>query len=511
MVYISITPEIYLESLKIYAGGLGVLEGDKFSAAGDMGLNYIVLSLLYTEGYTDIDFNNEDVIVKPQQISSSVFDKLIREDVFKISVWNREVSVQPWIYKHGSAKAVLFEVIEPHDIRKITSRLYVEDSIEQQFIKYSVLAKSSLHYIYNVIDINNVDIVDLQESLVGLIIFLFRDIDKLRLIIHTPGPWGHPVYPVEYFVREFSVNIGDSNKYINLTEYIMKKLGRANVVSEKHRDILSKIYPEFSSRFYAVTNGIYLERWMNRELYEKYVNKQFSIEVLEKTRSVSKKKLEELLSSYKEIDIGDKVVITWIRRLVRYKRPYFIAKFIEERSDLDNVLFIIGGKPHPKDIDGLNYAKWFRKLHLKYRNVVYIHNYDVEKAKTIIQSSDIFLFTPFSGWEACGTSYMKALVNGVPVLSSRDGGVVELVRDFYNSWLFGEDIRSFINIYTDKRAEVIDENDYREFSSKLMSILNIYSYNKYCYWATALNAFKEIPSRVDIKNVLKKYYLEKTI
>ncbi|MEM1675743.1 MAG: glycogen/starch/alpha-glucan phosphorylase [Desulfurococcaceae archaeon] len=511
MVFISITPEIYLNDLKIFAGGLGVLESDKFYAAGDMDLNYVVLTLLYTDGYISIDFNNDDVIVKSQSIDKSIFDKLIREDVFKITVANREVVVQPWIYRYKKARTVLFEVIEPDDIRRIVSRLYVEDSVEQQFIKYSVLAKSSLYYIQNNIGIDNVELIDLQESLSGLIIFMFKNIEKLRLVIHTPGPWGHPVYPVEYLEREYNVAISDSNKYVNMTEYLLRKLGKANTVSEKQRDVLSKIYPEFSNKFHAITNGIYLERWMNRELYERYLKQEFTLDVLEKTRSECKNKLNELLSLYKDIDISDKIVITWVRRLVKYKRPYFIAKFIEEKRDLNNVVFIVGGKPHPKDIDGLNYARWFRKLHLKYDNVVYIHDYDVDKAKTIIQASDVFLFTPFSGWEACGTSYMKALVNGIPVLSSRDGGVVELVRDFYNGWLFGDDIRSFINIYTDKRAEIIDENDYREFSSKLLSIFNIYNYNRNCYWSIALNAFRETPSRVDVRNVLKKYYLDKTI
>ena len=56
------------------------------------------------------------------------------------------------------------------------------------------------------------------------------------------------------------------------------------------------------------------------------------------------------------------------------------------------------------------------------------------------------MFTPFSGWEACGTSYMKALVNGIPVLSSRDGGVIEIVEDGVNGRLFGEDIHDFTNI-----------------------------------------------------------------
>ncbi|MEM1845535.1 MAG: glycosyl transferase family 1, partial [Desulfurococcaceae archaeon] len=217
MVFISITPEIYLNDLKIFAGGLGVLESDKFYAAGDMDLNYVVLTLLYTDGYINIDFNNDDVIVKSQSIDKSIFDKLIREDVFKITVANREVVVQPWIYRYKKARTVLFEVIEPDDIRRIVSRLYVEDSVEQQFIKYSVLAKSSLYYIQNNIGIDNVELIDLQESLSGLIIFMFKNIEKLRLVIHTPGPWGHPVYPVEYLEREYNVAISDSNKYVNMT------------------------------------------------------------------------------------------------------------------------------------------------------------------------------------------------------------------------------------------------------------------------------------------------------
>jgi len=99
---------------------------------------------------------------------------------------------------------------------------------------------------------------------------------------------------------------------------------------------------------------------------------------------------------------------------------------------------------------------------------VYLHDYDVSKARILFQGSDLLLFTPFSGWKACGTSYVRALVNGVPVISSRDGGAIELIEDGANGWLFGRDIREFISIYGDPQAKTIDESDYAEFSSKLV-------------------------------------------
>lgn len=44
---------------------------------------------------------------------------------------------------------------------------------------------------------------------------------------------------------------------------------------------------------------------------------------------------------------------------------------------------------------------------------------------------------------------MKARINGVPALSSRDGGVLEVIIDRYNGWLFGLEVTQFINIYED--------------------------------------------------------------
>jgi len=59
-------------------------------------------------------------------------------------------------------------------------------------------------------------------------------------------------------------------------------------------------------------------------------------------------------------------------------------------------------------------------------NVYYFPDLDVETARRIIWASDVWLFTPFSGWEASGTSFMKAGVKRGAVCGvarrSRDRG-----------------------------------------------------------------------------------------
>jgi len=64
---VSITPEIALDHGYTFAGGLGVLEGDKFYTAGRLGLDYYVISLLYRSGYIDYSWDeNGNPIPSPR-------------------------------------------------------------------------------------------------------------------------------------------------------------------------------------------------------------------------------------------------------------------------------------------------------------------------------------------------------------------------------------------------------------------------------------------------------------
>ncbi len=507
MVIVSITPEIALDYLKTYAGGLGVLEGDKLYGAGDMGLEYLILSLYYRGGYVSYKFEGEEPIPEPERQRPEGLRQLRPGEPFTIVLRGEKIVVQPWVYEYKTAKAVLFEAACPMWARSLTDQVYIEENTEHQFLRYAFLAKASAYYLKNVVGLDKVGIIDLEEAHTALTLLTIDDKKRFRLIIHTPGPWGHPGFPGDYIAREFGSFLGD---YVSLTQYALERLDNAIVVSQKQKDVIGKVFPRHSSKITAITNGICLKRWMDPRLYKKHrKGENIDEETLRSVRISNREELGNLLRNYKdEVNIGDRPVIVWVRRLARYKRPYFIARFIEEHPDLE-AFYILGGKPHPRDNDGLNYARWFRRLHLRLSNVVYIHDYDVEKAKVIVRSGDIFLFTPFSGWEACGTSYMKAGSNGIPILSSRDGGVLEVVEDGVNGWLFGQDIRDFINIYTDRRAAGIDEKEYKEFEERLIGIIKLYHDEPEKYWAVAVNAANTFPRKVSIENTLRKYYLQK--
>ncbi|MGB9660029.1 MAG: glycogen/starch/alpha-glucan phosphorylase, partial [Nitrososphaerales archaeon] len=183
----------------------------------------------------------------------------------------------------------------------------------------------------------------------------------------------------------------------------------------------------------------------------------------------------------------------------------FIAQFIEENRDLP-AIYVLDGKAHPNDPDGIERMKRLYDLSKNHSNVFFLPTYDLKMAKTLLQGSDLNVFTPFSGWEACGTSYMKAGVNGVPSLSSRDGGALELIKDGVNGWFFGKDIRELIDIYTDPRAEEINKEDYNDFKSRLLSIIKMYQEDKDKFYGFGLEAIKTFIPKVDITHVLKEYY-----
>jgi len=505
LVIVSITPEIALDGSRIYAGGLGVLEGDKLYGAGDMGLDYIALSLFYRHGYVSVSFQGTQPLLGYERQDKSFLEKLTPEEEFIITLKNTEVIVRPWVYKYKTARAVLFEATCPQWARKLTERVYLEDGLEETFLKYAFLAKASAYYIRNIIGIDKVSTIDLEESYTALILNTLDVSDRSRIIIHTPGPWGHPGFPGELIAREFGVFLGD---YVNLTNLALSRLKTGIVVSKKQEDVIGKIFPAYAGKFKSITNGIHLPRWMHPELYRAWRQGVLQREILVKARDDARSKLISLVRSVKNnISVDNRIIITWARRLARYKRPYFISRFIEENPDV-NAFFILAGKPHPRDSDGFEYLRKFRELDSKLANVAYIPDYNMETARLIIQGSDLWLFTPFSGWEACGTSFMKAQANGVPVLSSRDGGVPEVVEDGVTGWLFGEDLRDFVNIYTDPKAKEIDEKEYAEFRSKLLWIIDMYQSDPEKYLEVSFNAWAKTPGKVDIVNALKKYYFE---
>ncbi|PJF37931.1 MAG: hypothetical protein CUN55_19575, partial [Phototrophicales bacterium] len=59
-------------------------------------------------------------------------------------------------------------------------------------------------------------------------------------------------------------------------------------------------------------------------------------------------------------------------------------------------------------------------------HAIYIPNYSMDVALHLVKGADVWLNTPILGKEACGTSGMKAIANGVLQLTVEDGWSAEV-------------------------------------------------------------------------------------
>jgi starch phosphorylase len=269
--------------------------------------------------------------------------------------------------------------LKPEDPRfaHLAERLYIESDQRERFLKYTLLAKGASEYVKRFIGLENVQYIDLQEAYTAMIPLALRIPGRYRLIVHTPGPWGHPSFPNAFFREEYGY-------YFIEDPVVLTSVGAALaweviLVSAKHYDVMKKVVPHFIYKARFITNGIELDRWMHPDLRKSLERGELTLSSLSAVRQRVRAELLKLLKSRKPGLREDSMIVLWARRLTRYKRPYFAARLVEEERD-GGVVYVLGGKAHPHDSEGLAYMRQFKDLERKYPNVVYFHDYDVVRA-----------------------------------------------------------------------------------------------------------------------------------
>jgi starch phosphorylase len=84
----------------------------------------------------------------------------------------------------------------------------------------------------------------------------------------------------------------------------------------------------------------------------------------------------------------------------------------------------MSGKAHPEDPQGRGFVKQVIDASRDPRlegHLIYFPNYSLSLAKELFAAADVWLNTPKVGWEASGTSGMKAVFNCALNASSLDG------------------------------------------------------------------------------------------
>jgi len=244
---------------------------------------------------------------------------------------------------------------------------------------------------------------------------------------------------------------------------------RANGVSLLHghvsREMFNGLWPAFDEAevpIGSITNGVHAPTWVPRELValaeEQGADPQDPDTVWEvvdripgdRIWSVKRQLRERLVRDARErmrascarrgatpAELGwvddvldpDVLTIGFARRVPSYKRLTLMLRDPErlKRILLDParpVQLVIAGKAHPADDGGKkliqDMVRFADDPEVRHR-IVFLPNYDIAMAQPLYPGCDVWLNNPLRPYEACGTSGMKAALNGGLNLSILDG------------------------------------------------------------------------------------------
>ena len=193
-------------------------------------------------------------------------------------------------------------------------------------------------------------------------------------------------------------------------------------------DRIDEIYDEELWRAHEM-NRSRLVRTCREKLVQQYARRNAARNVLEAVEAV--------------LD-PDTLTIAFARRFATYKRAALLLQDPERLESIINnkkrpVQFIFAGKAHPKDNEGKELIKRLFQFAAKPEvrdKIIFLEDYDMHLARHLLQGADAWLNTPRRPYEACGTSGMKAAINGVLNVSVLDGWWCEGYSE-ENGWRIG--------------------------------------------------------------------------
>lgn len=460
--------------LQTYSGGLGVLAGDIIREASDQKVPFVAVGLFYRQGYFHHEIGHPGVVLRNRAHSTpeeAGLTNVLTPGGTKplkvlVPIENRQIYVQAWRLQLGLVSIYLLDtdVAENNpDDRRITDRLYVADRnvrfkqemilgigglriIEALSIHPSVLHMNEGHSA--LLTLEHVQ-HEMNEHKTDFMTQLPKSRDRLVFTNHTLLPVGNERFAEELvklfltaFAREVGVDIDEIMKLgktseegvFSMTSLAFNMAATVNAVSKLHAEKAKIIWPE--RPMIPVTNGIHISSWDGILEHENlWVQHQYNKDVL----------LRLIKETSGQVWGRDDLLLGWAKRVVAYKRPLALFEDLERFMKLAKnserpIRIVMSGNAHETDLEGAAFLSQLEHLIANELNgvVVYLSNYQTGVAKLLTQGCDVWLNTPIVGYEACGTSGMKASLNGVLPLTTRDGWVSE-VELFGVGWALNSD------------------------------------------------------------------------
>jgi starch phosphorylase len=319
---------------------------------------------------------------------------------------------------------------------------------------------------------------------------------------HTPVAAGIDRFPPELVRRHFHVwaeacgipverllALGrfpgeDDGAAFNMAVMGLRLAGAANGVSQLHgrvsRAMFARLWPDLEADdvpIGSVTNGVHAPTWVSPEMADLFGRSVLPAwweagpeewaraaaipdEQLWRAHEQGRERLVALVRARVERrrtgagnglrieDLLDPRVLTigFARRFAPYKRATLLARDPERLRALllsaeRPVQLVFAGKAHPADDAGKELIRSVVELAhdpLLQHRIAFVEDYDIAVARTFYQGVDVWLNTPRRPMEACGTSGMKAALNGALNCSVLDGWWDECY-DGTNGWAIPSD------------------------------------------------------------------------
>jgi starch phosphorylase len=287
------------------------------------------------------------------------------------------------------------------------------------------------------------------------------------LIVHQFQHFG--ALPVERILELGSEDYpGGDPSMFNMAVMGFRLGQRANGVSLLHGEVSREMFHGLWSSFDtsevpigSITNGVHHQTWVHKDLLELLessssddtvvdgydwaglhkvdagtiwsLKRTMRFDLIEMTRArLAESTLNRGFSSTEWVNgVLDPDVITFgfARRVPSYKRLTLMLKDPERLKALLTdekrpIQIVIAGKSHPADEGGkalIQQMVQFADQADVRQRIVFLPDYDISMAKPLYPGCDVWMNNPLRPYEACGTSGMKAALNGAANLSIRDG------------------------------------------------------------------------------------------
>lgn len=278
--------------------------------------------------------------------------------------------------------------------------------------------------------------------------------------------------PIQQLLALGRSNPSDPHEPFNMAFLAMHGSGSVNAVSQLHAKVSQNIFTPLFPRWPKeeipigyITNGIHVPSWDAKEFDQLWTSacgknrwmweteslekevKKLSTEQIWEARNACRNHLIEYIKKIivligkvrgyppEEVKRVQNVLnphaftMGFGRRFATYKRTNLL---LHDKERLLRILnnpkypaqLVFAGKAHPEDYPGQamiqEWMQFIRRPDVR-GHIVFLPDYDMFVTERLVQGVDLWINTPRRPWEACGTSGMKVLANGVLNVSELDG------------------------------------------------------------------------------------------